>query len=149
MKVDAAELFAANIKAAGLHVEVDKELQVLFVVRDGQITQISPVSTAGLPGRFTPSAQFAVYRKVDGFDRSPLGTLYTELLHRRLRDPRQPVGAALPGVARVRARADVDRADDVHRVVDRHARRRLLAVVSSGSSFGSRLALFRAVPRPR
>jgi N-acetylmuramoyl-L-alanine amidase len=63
-------------KTAGLHVEVDKELQVLFVVRDGQITQISPVSTAGLPGRFTPVGQFAVYRKVDGFDPSPLGTLY-------------------------------------------------------------------------
>jgi N-acetylmuramoyl-L-alanine amidase len=63
-------------KTPGLHVEVDKELQVLFVVRDGQITQISPVSTAGLPGRFTPVGQFAVYRKVDGFDPSPLGTLY-------------------------------------------------------------------------
>ena len=48
----------------------------LFIVRDGQITQISPVSTAGLPGRFTPVGQFAVYRKVDGFDPSPLGTLY-------------------------------------------------------------------------
>ena len=45
-------------------------------MRDGQITQISPVSTAGLPGRFTPVGQFAVYRKVDGFDPSPLGTLY-------------------------------------------------------------------------
>jgi PKD repeat protein len=63
-------------KTPGLHVEVDKALQVLFVVRDGQITQISPVSTAGLPGRFTPVGQFAVYRKVDGFDPSPLGTLY-------------------------------------------------------------------------
>ena len=63
-------------KTPGLHVEVDKALQVLFIVRDGQITQISPVSTAGLPGRFTPVGQFAVYRKVDGFDPSPLGTLY-------------------------------------------------------------------------
>jgi PKD repeat protein len=60
----------------GLHVEVDKTLQVLFVVRDGQIAQISPVSTAGLPGKFTPVGHFAVYRKVDGFDPSPLGTLY-------------------------------------------------------------------------
>jgi N-acetylmuramoyl-L-alanine amidase len=63
-------------KTPGLHVEIDKELQVLFVVRDSQITQISPVSTAGLPGRFTPVGQFGVYRKVDGFDPSPLGTLY-------------------------------------------------------------------------
>jgi N-acetylmuramoyl-L-alanine amidase len=67
---------APKYTAAGLHVEVDKALQVLFVVRDGEITQISPVSTAGLPGRFTPVGQFAVYRKVDGFDPSPLGTLY-------------------------------------------------------------------------
>ena len=66
----------AKYKTPGLHVEVDKELQVLFVVRDGRIAQISPVSTAGLPGRFTPVGQFAVYRKVDGFDPSPLGTLY-------------------------------------------------------------------------
>ena len=63
-------------KTPGLHVEIDKERQVLFVVRDGQIAQISPVSTAGLPGRFTPVGQFAVYRKVNGFDPSPLGTLY-------------------------------------------------------------------------
>ena len=63
-------------RTPGLHVEVDKPLQVLFVVRDGTITQISPVSTAGLPGRFTPVGRFAVYRKVDGFDPSPLGTLY-------------------------------------------------------------------------
>ena len=67
---------APRYTTPGLHVEVDKELQVLFIVRDGRITQISPVSTAGLPGRFTPVGQFAVYRKVDGFDPSPLGTLY-------------------------------------------------------------------------
>lgn len=67
---------APRYRTPGLHVEVDKERQVLFVVRDGQITQISPVSTAGLPGKFTPVGRFAVYRKVDGFDPSPLGTLY-------------------------------------------------------------------------
>ena len=43
--------------------------------------------------------------------------LSAELLHRRLRDPRQSVGAALSGVTRMRARADVDRADDVRRAV--------------------------------
>lgn len=58
------------------HVEVNKPLQVLYVVRDGRIAQIVPVSTAGIPGRFTPVGTFAVYRKVLGFDPSPLGTLY-------------------------------------------------------------------------
>src|SRR5579862_3457215 len=58
------------------HVEVNKPLQVLYVVRGGQVAQILPVSTAGLPGRFTPDGSFTVYRKVLGFDPSPLGTLY-------------------------------------------------------------------------
>jgi len=62
--------------APGVHIEVDKESQVLFVVRDGQIAQIVPVSTAGVPGDFTPVGKFAVYRKVLGFDPSPLGTLF-------------------------------------------------------------------------
>ncbi len=58
------------------HVEVNKPLQVLYVVRDGEVAQILPVSTAGLPGRFTPVGTFAVYRKVLGNDPSPLGTLF-------------------------------------------------------------------------
>ncbi len=58
------------------HIEVDKAHQVLYVVRDGKVTLISPVSTAGLPGRFTPVGQFSIYRKVPGFDPSPLGILY-------------------------------------------------------------------------
>lgn len=63
-------------RGPGDHIEVDKPLQVLFVVRGGKITTIVPVSTAGLPGRFTPVGRFAIYRKVTGFDPSPLGTLY-------------------------------------------------------------------------
>jgi peptidoglycan hydrolase-like protein with peptidoglycan-binding domain len=58
------------------HLEVNKPLQVLFVVRGGRIASIVPVSTAGLPGHFTPVGRFSVYRKVAGFDPSPLGTLY-------------------------------------------------------------------------
>jgi len=58
------------------HVEVNKPLQVLYVVRNGEVAQILPVSTAGLPGRFTPVGTFAVYRKVLGNDPSPLGTLF-------------------------------------------------------------------------
>jgi hypothetical protein len=58
------------------HIEVDKSKQVLYVVRDGRVIHISPVSTAGLPGRFTPEGQFSIFRKVPGYDPSPLGILY-------------------------------------------------------------------------
>jgi lipoprotein-anchoring transpeptidase ErfK/SrfK len=60
----------------GSHIEVDKAKQVLYVVRDGKVVHISPVSTAGLPGRSTPEGQFSIYRKVPGYDPSPLGILY-------------------------------------------------------------------------
>jgi hypothetical protein len=58
------------------HLEVDKGHQVLYVVRGGQVALISPVSTAGIAGYFTPVGRFAIYRKVGGFDSSPLGTLF-------------------------------------------------------------------------
>ena len=58
------------------HIEVNKARQVLYVVRQSRVALIVPVSTAGLPGKFTPTGRFAIYRKVGGFDPSPLGTLY-------------------------------------------------------------------------
>jgi PKD domain/L,D-transpeptidase catalytic domain/Putative peptidoglycan binding domain len=58
------------------HLEIDKDHQVLYVVRGGQVALIVPVSTAGIPGYFTPVGRFAIYRKVVGFDPSPLGTLF-------------------------------------------------------------------------
>jgi len=58
------------------HLEVDKGRQVLYLVRGSRVALIVPVSTAGLPGKFTPVGRFAIYRKVIGFDPSPLGTLY-------------------------------------------------------------------------
>jgi lipoprotein-anchoring transpeptidase ErfK/SrfK len=58
------------------HLEVNKGLQVLYVVRRSKVALIVPVSTAGLPGKFTPVGRFAIYRKVTGFDPSPLGTLF-------------------------------------------------------------------------
>jgi PKD repeat protein len=61
------------------HLEVNKGLQVLYVVRDSRIVLIIPISTAGVTGTFTPVGRFAVYRKVVGFDPSPLGTLYDPL----------------------------------------------------------------------
>ena len=58
------------------HIEIYKGRQVLYVVRNSRVALIVPVSTAGLPGRFTPVGRFSIYRKVVGFDPSPLGTLY-------------------------------------------------------------------------
>jgi lipoprotein-anchoring transpeptidase ErfK/SrfK len=49
---------------------------VLYIVRGSRVTLIVPVSTAGIAGRFTPTGRFAIYRKVLGFDPSPLGTLF-------------------------------------------------------------------------
>jgi peptidoglycan hydrolase-like protein with peptidoglycan-binding domain len=58
------------------HLEVDKTHQVLYVVRNSKIAAILPTSTAGIAGYYTPEGAFSIYRKVDGFDNSPLGTLY-------------------------------------------------------------------------
>jgi hypothetical protein len=59
----------------GDHIEVDKTRQVLFVVRGGRVVQITPVSTGGY-SHYTPEGRFAIYRKVPGFDPSPLGVLW-------------------------------------------------------------------------
>jgi PKD repeat protein len=61
------------------HIEVNKGLQVLYVVQSSRVALIVPISTAGIAGAFTPVGRFAVYRKVGGFDPSPLGTLYDPL----------------------------------------------------------------------
>ena len=37
------------------------------------------IATAGVAGAYTPVGRFAVYRKVGGFDPSPLGTLVLTL----------------------------------------------------------------------
>jgi L,D-transpeptidase catalytic domain/Putative peptidoglycan binding domain/PKD domain len=50
----------------GDHVEVDKGRQVIFVVRDGQVTLVVATST-GATGN-TPLGIWHVYRKVAGFD---------------------------------------------------------------------------------
>ncbi len=57
------------------HIEIDKTHQVLYLVRNGEIVLISPVSTAGIAGYHTPEGRFAIYRKVVGYDPSPLGVL--------------------------------------------------------------------------
>jgi cell wall hydrolase len=58
------------------HIEIDKTRQILIVVRDGRARLISPVSTAGIAGYYTPVGRFAIGRKVPGYDPSPLGVLY-------------------------------------------------------------------------
>jgi PKD repeat protein len=63
------ELSAAHVpvpRYGGTHVEVSKELQVLFMVRDGQVSLIVPVST-GATGN-TPLGLWHVYSKVPGYN---------------------------------------------------------------------------------
>jgi lipoprotein-anchoring transpeptidase ErfK/SrfK len=61
------------------HIEVDKTRQVLYLVRNGQITLISPASTAGIAGFYTPEGRFAIYEKRTGWDTSPLGVLWNPM----------------------------------------------------------------------
>jgi lipoprotein-anchoring transpeptidase ErfK/SrfK len=68
------------------YVYVDLKRQVLFDVRDGRTHRVIPVSTGGgytytgLDGRehvaTTPPGDYAVFRKVAGWDESYLGRLY-------------------------------------------------------------------------
>jgi N-acetylmuramoyl-L-alanine amidase len=51
---------------AGVHVEVSKELQVLFIVRNGEVGLIVPVST-GATGN-TPLGVWRVYSRVPGYN---------------------------------------------------------------------------------
>jgi PKD repeat protein len=63
------ELARATVPRArypGDHVEISKGRQVLFVVRNGQVTLVSTVST-GATGN-TPLGHFRVYSKVPGFN---------------------------------------------------------------------------------
>lgn len=68
------------------HVEVNLSKQILFVVQhDGTISHLLPVNT-GSGKKFTqggwtrraltPVGTFAVYRKIDGWRQSPLGSMY-------------------------------------------------------------------------
>jgi lipoprotein-anchoring transpeptidase ErfK/SrfK len=75
-RLSAARRPVARYAQPASHIEIDKPHQVLYVVRGGKVALIVPVSTAGLAGRFTPVGRFSIYRKVTGFDPSPLGTLF-------------------------------------------------------------------------
>ena len=59
--------FAARSRAAGRHVEVSLDRQVLAIVRDGRIVAVYAAST-GKRGYETPRGTYRVYRKdVDGW----------------------------------------------------------------------------------
>lgn len=68
------------------HIEVDLTRQVLFIVdADGTVSRILPVSTGNgklftlydyTQPAITPAGHFRVYRKLDGWRKSPLGLLY-------------------------------------------------------------------------
>jgi hypothetical protein len=60
-------------------IEIDIARQVLYVVRDGSIDEIVPVSTAGVPGYRTPVGRFAIVRKIPGWRRSRLGVLFNPM----------------------------------------------------------------------
>ena len=61
------------------HIEVDKTRQVLYLVRNGKVTLISPAATAGIAGYYTPEGRFAIYEKRTGWDTSPLGVLWNPM----------------------------------------------------------------------
>lgn len=75
-RLDRPRMPKARYQLPASHIEVDKTRQVLYVVRNGEVTLVAPVSTAGISGYYTPQGRFAIYRKVPGYDPSPLGILY-------------------------------------------------------------------------
>ena len=90
----------------GTHIEVHKRRQVLFEVHRGRVKHVVNTST-GLTGN-TPLGRWRIYRKDAGTQlardaRHPV-------LHRRLRGPRLPLRAALPGEPRLRPRPALGRA---------------------------------------
>ena len=77
---------APGYGSAGFRLEIDLGRQVLFVVRDGAVAAVMPVSSgngepytsrsgAVVPAR-TPSGNFSTFRYVDGWERSYLGEMY-------------------------------------------------------------------------
>src|SRR5207244_10700464 len=55
------------------HTEVNKGLQVLYVVRAARRGLIVPFSTAGVAGTFTRVGRFAVCRRLSRIDTTPPG----------------------------------------------------------------------------
>jgi N-acetylmuramoyl-L-alanine amidase len=71
--------------SSGFHVEADLTLQVVYMVRDGKVTEILDASSASgqtytVDGdvrlAVTPTGSFRIQRKIDGWRQSKLGLLY-------------------------------------------------------------------------
>jgi N-acetylmuramoyl-L-alanine amidase len=92
-RLTAAELLAIRsatrpspLETGYAHVEADLDRQVLFVVDDnGAVSKILPISSGngeeftseGWTRRaITPTGRFKIYRKVEGWRKAPLGSIY-------------------------------------------------------------------------
>ncbi|MBV2361935.1 L,D-transpeptidase family protein [Streptomonospora nanhaiensis] len=71
--------------SSGVVLEIDLDRQVLLVVRDGEVRKIFNTSTGSGETYFsrgqtnvavTPEGEYSVFRRVDGWDDGPLGSLY-------------------------------------------------------------------------
>jgi hypothetical protein len=69
----------ARRRTPGSHIEVDLDRQLVLLVDNGSVTTVVNTSTAGIPGYQTPRGRFRVFRRVRGWDPSPLGRLYDPL----------------------------------------------------------------------
>ena len=90
------------------HIEIDKARQILMVVRDGRAVLV----LARLDRRRLLDAGGAVLDHPQGPRLRPepaRRALQADVLLRRVRDPRQPVGSAVPGIPRLRTRAELRR----------------------------------------
>jgi peptidoglycan hydrolase-like protein with peptidoglycan-binding domain len=65
----------AAVRTGGSWLEVDLTHQVLLLASIVRVEWVFDASTGARAGT-TPRGQFRVYRRVDGFDRGPLGVLY-------------------------------------------------------------------------
>jgi peptidoglycan hydrolase-like protein with peptidoglycan-binding domain len=76
---------AVPLEGGPLHVEIDLDRQVLFIVDGGAVLKILPVSTGNdelftvsdwTRRAVTPRGRFKVYRKITGWRKSDLGLMY-------------------------------------------------------------------------
>ena len=88
----------------GDYLEVDKTRQVLFDVRDGTVVRVIHVSTGA-----TGNTPLGTWYGLPQGRRLGLGALVPDVLPARVRDPRLPLRAGVPGLTRLRPDPDVDR----------------------------------------
>lgn len=83
--LERASVPAPRSRAGGLHVEIGIPRQVMYIVQDGEVTDVFDVSTGSgetyevdgdVGVAVTPTGEYSVERKIDGLRVSALGTLY-------------------------------------------------------------------------